>query len=210
MTRKSLAHDRMLRGELAGWSMPASPVAEQGERLRARAGCRRCHVTGGAGNRLATVLDRVAWRRDPEQLRRSILQPVSTMPDFSFTPRQAGRLVAVLLRDADRAGTETRYQVRFRDERGDGPHPFQKHCGPCHRALTTLGPMGVGASGPDLSGLLTAHYPVTDGRRWDRERLGRWLRDPRRERPGTLMRPVEVPSEETDRLFDVLAPGSAR
>jgi mono/diheme cytochrome c family protein len=208
--RKELAHVRLLRGEIAEWSLPASRAVEQGDRLRARAGCRRCHVTGGRGNRLATVLDRVVWKRDPAALRRSILAPVSTMPDFGFTPRQADRLVAVLLRDADRAGADARYQVRFADARADGPHPFQKRCGPCHRALTPLGPMGIGLAGPDLSGLLTPYYPSTDGRRWDRARLERWLRDPRRERPHATMPPLDVPQEELDRVCEVLAPTSAR
>lgn len=206
--RKDLAHARMLRGEIAQWSMPASRAVEQGDRLRARAGCRRCHVSGGRGNRLATVLDRVVWKRDPEALRRSILSPVSTMPDFNFTSRQADRLVAVLLRDADRAGAESRYQVRFADTRADGPHPFQKHCGPCHRALTPRGPMGTGLAGPDLSGLLTPYYPSTDGRRWDRPRLARWLREPRRQDPGSLMPPLDIPAEDLARVCEMLGPES--
>ncbi len=207
-TREELAHDHLLRGAAAAWSLPGSPAVTEGARLRERLGCRRCHVTGGAGDRLAVSLDRVVWRRDQEQLRDAIRHPASFMPDLSLTIRQTDRLIAVLLRDADRHGAEQTYLVRFTRDGPASPHPFERICGPCHRALTRLGPMGTGRTGPNLSGLLTAHYPTSDGRRWDRERLARWVRNPRAERPTAIMPPVRVTPAELEEIADVLAPAA--
>ncbi len=204
--RKTLAHHALLRGAAAAWSTPGARAVEEGDNLRDTLGCRRCHVTGGRGNRLAIALDAVVWRRDQDALRRSLRTPVSTMPDFGLTDAQADRLIAVLLRDGDRRGAEDRYVVRFRQAGPRGPHPFERLCGPCHRALTALGPMGTGRTGPDLSGLLTEFYPAADGRRWDRERLRRWLRNPRAERPHAIMPPLDVPEPELGPIFDVLEP----
>jgi len=206
--RQDLAHHRLLRGAAAAWALPGAPALAEGERLRDALGCRRCHVSGGRGDRLAIALDDVVWRRDQAELRRSIRQPVSTMPDFALSDAQADRLIAVLLRDGDRRGAEERYLVRFRAGGPGGPHPFQRLCGPCHRALTARGPMGDGRAGPDLSGLLTPYYPSADGRRWDRERLRRWLRDPRAERPQAVMPPLDVSDAELEQLVSVLTPAS--
>lgn len=208
--RKELAHDRLLKGAAAAWGMPASAAVAEGERLREASGCRRCHVSGGEGNALAIALDDVVWARGQDELRASIRAPVSTMPDFGFSDEQADRLIAVLLRDARGRPATQRYLVRFRERAAGQPHAFERLCGPCHRALTPAGPMGVGLSGPDLSGLLTAHYPVPDGRRWNRARLERWLRNPREERPHTIMAPVSVTAEELDAIGEVLGPARAR
>lgn len=203
-TRREIAHAELLRGAAAAWSMTGAAALAEGERLRDRLGCRRCHVTGGTGNRLAISLDAVAWRRSQEQLRRSIREPATFMPDFALTDEQADALIAVLLRDGSRTGAEARYLVRFREgdsARADG---FADKCGPCHRALTPLGPVGASASGPNLSGLLTPHYPATDGRPWTAERLEKWVRNPRSERPGASMRPVELTPAELAQVIAVL------
>lgn len=208
--RKALAHHRLLRGAAAAWGIPGAAAVEDGARLRDAGGCRRCHVTGGKGNDLAISLDEVAWARDQDELRASILRPASAMPDFGFTQAQADRLIAVLLRDARSRPAAARYQIRFQRGASPGRHPFERHCGPCHRALTRGGPMGVSASGPDLSGLLTPHYPVAGGRTWDRARLERWLRNPRAERPQTIMPPVSVTEAELDAIVDRLRPDPRR
>ncbi len=206
--RKDLAHHRLLRGAAAAWSIPGAAAVAAGERLRDTLGCRRCHVTGGRGNRLAIALDDVVWRRDQDELRRSLRQPVSAMPDFALSTAEADRLIAVLLRDGDRRGVEERYLVRFRRGGPPGPHPFQRLCGPCHSAMTALGPMGTGRTGPDLSGLLTPFYPSADGRRWDRERLRRWVRDPRDERANAIMPPLDVRESDFEAIVTILTPAS--
>lgn len=208
--REELGHHRLLAGAAAAWGMAGSAAVEEGARLREAAGCRRCHVTGGEGNALAIALDDVVWKREQGQLRASLLEPVSTMPDFGFTPEQADRLIAVLLRDARGRPARERYLVRFREGTPAGRHPFERLCGPCHRALTTGGPLGVGTSGPDLSGLLTAHYPVGTARPWDRVRLERWLRNPRAERPGALMTAVETSPADLDAIVEALGPEPAK
>jgi cytochrome c2 len=206
--RESLAHERLLGGAAAAWGLSGHPDVAAGERLRESSGCRRCHVSGGEGLRHAIALDDVVWEREQADLRASILRPVSTMPDFGFTERQADQLVAVLLRDARGRPATDRYQVRFLDEpAGTAPHAFTRRCGPCHRALTRGGPLGTGFSGPDLTGLLTRFYPAADGRRWDAARLERWLRNPRAEQPHATMPPVTVEPAELDAIVDVLGAG---
>jgi mono/diheme cytochrome c family protein len=204
--RAELAHHRLLRGAAAAWGLPGAPELDEGERLRAAGGCRRCHVSGGEGNPLAIPLDDVVWRRTQEELRASILAPVSAMPDFGFDEGQADRLIAVLLRDARGRPARERYVVRFREAAAGRRHPFERHCGPCHRALTRDGPLGTGTSGADLSGLLTPHYPPPDGRRWDRARLERWLRNPREEHPNATMPPVAVEAADLDGIVTALGP----
>lgn len=209
--REKVAHAGLLRGPAATWSIPGVGSVRDGEWLRDRLGCRRCHVTGGAGNALALSLDAIVWRREQDALRQSIQQPATFMPDFGLATWQVDRLIAVLLRDGDRGGREERYLVRFRPE-GE-PRPggaFALKCGPCHRALTPEGPLGVGSAGPNLSGLLSGLYPRTDGRAWDRARLERWVRNPRAEKPGTTMAPVEVSPDELKQIERLLGPSSFR
>lgn len=205
MRRASLAHERLLTGAAAAWGVPGCRAVREGERLRDALGCRRCHVSGGTGNAFALSLDAIAWRREQRDLRASILRPATFMPDFSLTPGQADALIAVLLRDGDRAGGESRYLVRFRRGPAPGPGAFATRCGGCHRALTHRGPLGTSASGPNLTGLLGPWYPASDGRRWDRARLERWLRDPRADRPGTSMLPVALKPGEFDEIVETLA-----
>jgi cytochrome c2 len=202
--REALAHDHLLRGAAAAWSIPGVGAVRDGERLRDALGCRRCHVTGGRGNPLAISLDAAVWRRDQEALRASIQHPATFMPDFGLSTAQADRLIAVLLRDGDRQGRQERYMVRFRGGAATPGNAFVVRCGGCHRALTPLGPLGVGSAGPNLSGLLTEHYPSPDGRRWTRERLERWVANPRAERAITTMHPVEASRPELAQIESLL------
>lgn len=202
--RRNIAHTDLLTGAAAAWSVPGSRGVREGERLRDRLGCRRCHVTGGRGNALAIGLDDVVWRRTQQQLRESLQRPVTFMPDFALTDRQADRLIAVLLRDGVRSGRQERYAVRFRREAAGHGGAFAARCGGCHRALTPAGAMGVGGSGPNLSGLLTPHYPTADGRPWTPRRLERWLANPRREKPTTTMLPVRLRPGELDEITHLL------
>lgn len=208
--RPTLAHDELLAGASAAWGLPDGAVVRAGDELRARSGCRRCHVSGGEGNTYAISLDDVVWAREHEALRAAILRPVSTMPDFGFSRDQADTLIAVLLRDARGRVPEDRYLVRFRESGPGPPETFRRLCGACHRAITPVGPLGVGASGPDLTGLLTPHYPDPDGIRWDRARLARWLARPRELRPHTTMLPVPTTEAELDSLVVLLGPAATR
>jgi cytochrome c2 len=202
--RKALAHDHLLRGAAAAWSIPRVGAVQDGERLRDVLGCRRCHVTGGRGNTFAISLDAVAWRRDQEALRTSIQHPATFMPDFGLSDRQADRLIALLLRDGDRQGRQERYMVRFRGSAATPGNAFVVRCGGCHRALTSLGPLGSGSAGPNLTGLFGEFYPAPEGRRWTRDRLERWVANPRRERPLATMHPVAAAPEELAQIESLL------
>ncbi len=208
--RAGVAHTGLLRGPAAAWRLPHVGAVRDGEWLRDQLGCRRCHVTGGTGNPLAISLDAIVWRREQDDLRRSIQHPATFMPDFGLASWQVDRLIAVLLRDGQRAPREERYLVRFRA--GDAPraaNAFATRCGPCHRALTSEGPLGVGSAGPNLSGLLSGFYPSSDGRAWDRARLERWARNPRAEKPGTTMMPVALEPGELEAIARLLGDGGS-
>ena len=208
--RATLAHDHLLRGAAAAWSIPHVGAVRDGERLRDRLGCRRCHVSGGLGNALAISLDAAVWQRDQEALRSSIQHPATFMPDFGLSSAQADRLIAVLLRDGDRQGRQQRYLVRFRAGAAVPANAFVVRCGGCHRALTAIGPLGLGSAGPNLSGLFTPFYPTADGRAWNRERLERWAHNPRAERPGTTMHPVSASPEELAQIAQLLGAAAPR
>jgi hypothetical protein len=209
-TRPDLAHHRLLRGAAAAWSLPGSPVLPRATALRDSLGCRRCHATGGKGERLAIDLDTVAWPRSQDELRQALVHPAAAMPDFGLGEASADTLIAVLLRDADRYSASSRYQVRFRAGSDDSLRVFARLCGPCHQALTPDGPQGIGIAGPNLSGLPGAHHPVGPDGPWDRAQLERWLRNPRALRAGALMPPLAVKPVELDAVLESLAPPPAR
>jgi len=174
--------------------------------MRDSLGCRRCHVSGGKGERLAIDLDSVVWARTQAELRQALMHPALAMPDFGLGPATADTLVAVLLRDADRFGGASRYQVRFRAGSEDSLQAFAKLCGGCHQALTIDGRQGVGTAGPNLSGLLGSFYPAQPDSAWNRDRLERWLRNPRAMRAGSTMPPVVLKPGELEAVMRTLTP----
>jgi cytochrome c551/c552/cytochrome c2 len=208
-TRTELAHDRLLRGDAAAWALPGSAATSRGQALRDSLGCRRCHLCGGRGERLAIDLDAVVWKRTQAELRSSLLDPASAMPRFGLDTGQADALIAVLLRDADPRRAAEKYQVRFTAGRTDSLRAFAKRCGPCHQALTREGPLGNGLSGPNLTALLGANYPTGRGPPWDRELLERWVRNPRAVRPAAIMPPPTVGAAELDAVVEALTPPPA-
>lgn len=204
--RPELAHHRLLAGAAAAWSLPGSPVLLRAAAMRDSLGCRRCHLSGGKGERLAISLDTVAWPRTQDELRTSLVDPATAMPSFGLSARAADTLIAVLLRDADRFGGSPRYQVRFRAGSDDSLRTFARLCGGCHRALTPDGPQGSGGDGPDLSGLAGAFHPAAADSAWDRARLERWLRNPRAVRPQATMLPVAVKPDELEAVLRAVTP----
>jgi cytochrome c2 len=199
--RRDLAHAGFLPAEYVRFTLPGEPIVEAGRRLLDRSGCRRCHVSGGEGNRLAADLD-AAFPARPARLREALLAPAVHMPDFRFDePSVRALLNAVYANGASRVafrpgGRAAPLKVHFdAGARGSRPgkHPFDALCGGCHRAIAGDGSgRGTGASGPNLSGLFTRHYPgrAPDGASWDPGRLARWAANPRALRPGALMPPV--------------------
>jgi cytochrome c2 len=208
--RKNIAHLLLIAGRYAAFTLGDSPSLRAGERLIDQFACRRCHVIGGRGNRLSVNLDQSMARKTPEALTASILQPVQNMPDFHMERPRAVLLVNALLAAADRQATSSgdqRQVVHFDRTGTAGKDVFSRKCGPCHRALTArLGGVGQGDAGPNLSGLLSPHYPETfrDKGRWTERDLATWLKNPRRIRSGSRMQPVILTEPEFRELVDTL------
>jgi mono/diheme cytochrome c family protein len=196
--RADLAHARLLTGRAASLRPPGSPALREGRRLVEALACRRCHTIGGTGNRLATSLDAVAWKREQAQLVSSIREPVENMPQFGLDEEQAETVVAFLLVSGSPTAPEDTYRVHF--ARGASPSPgvFEKECGGCHRLLGPAGPVGTGTTGPNLSGLFTPFYPPTapGERPWTDKALADWLRNPRASRAHTTMPPVALGEDD--------------
>ncbi len=207
--RKELAHQGLLRGRVASFRLQGGAV-ERGERLVVTLACRRCHQIGGTGNRLATPLDRIVWNREQTALATSIRSPVDNMPHFQVTTIQEEELMAFLLHGADPTRGDDSYQVRFTPDGGVPDSPFEVHCGGCHRALLAAGPAGHGSAGPNLSGLLSRHYPATapSGQQWTARSIEEWVRSPRSIRAGTTMLPVRLDETTWQALLLELRPAS--
>ncbi len=207
--RLAIAHFGLIRGAYAHFALADSAVVERGRQRLKDSGCRRCHVADGQGNRLAANLDRNGLSRTPEELAEAIRKPVRFMPDFHFTEAQIGELVNAILAGAARAEPATEeipLVVHFEQRRQSEDNPFAKHCGSCHRLLSThLGGLGEGEIGPNLSGLLTEHYPPTfrDVEPWTLESLEKWLKNPRESRHNTRMAPIRLNQGELGQVTEV-------
>jgi mono/diheme cytochrome c family protein len=196
--RQELAHAQLLTGRAASLRLPDGPALREGQGLVEALACRRCHTIGGKGNRLATTLDAVVWKREQAQLVSSIREPVENMPRFGLDEGQAETIVAFLLRSGSADEPQDTYRVRFARGTSATPTVFEKQCGGCHRFLGPSGPVGTGSAGPNLSGLFTPFYPPTasGNRPWTEKALADWLKNPRASRPVTTMPPVALKEDE--------------
>lgn len=208
--RKNIAHQLLISGRYAAFTLGDSPLLRRGGRLIEQFACRRCHVIGGRGNRLSANLDHSVARKAPEAITESILHPVQNMPDFHMEESRSVMLVNALLAEAGRqkaVSGEQRQIVHF-DRKGTvGKDIFSRTCGSCHRVLTArLGGLGQGDAGPNLSGLLSPHYPATfrENGRWAERELGEWLKNPRQTRAMARMQPVILTAAEFRELVEIL------
>lgn len=208
-SRKNIAHYRFIPAALAGFTLPGSPQVARGKRLAERYGCRRCHRLAGAGNGLATDLDRLG-REDPQRLLAALDRPATAMPDFRFAGADAAALVNAIMAAATErreVSGEVPLVVHFTPGNGVRENLFVRKCGGCHRALTAReGELGMGLVAPNLSGLFSRFYPgeFRPGERWNAERLGRWVANPRTVRPEARMEPVAVTPAELATLTELL------
>ena len=206
--RVELAHERLLTGRAAELRMPNGLAGRDGQRLVEALACRRCHTIGGKGNRLATSLDAVVWKREQAELVVSIREPVESMPQFGLDEGQAEAIIAFLLGSGSPDRPQDTYRVHFTRGAGATSSVFEKECGGCHRVLGPSGPLGTGNAGPNLSGLLTPFYPATapGDRPWTEKALVDWLKNPRASRPHTTMPPVALKDDDLRKLVAELAP----
>lgn len=213
--RKGVAHQGLVPAQYSWYAFPGSDPVLRGKKLLETFACRRCHTVAGKGNRAASNLDRLPQGTTPREISAAIETPALMMPRFHLDGRQRTDLVNALLAGAAEAagrgarqGKEAPQVVHFQPEGAARENVFEKRCGGCHRALTVaLGGVGRGEVGPNLSGLLTEHYPPTSHRerRWSSESLEKWLKNPRETRPQTTMRPISLSNGDLARLLDLFA-----
>lgn len=203
--RKELAHRSLVLGAVAWFAIADSAPVKRGEKLMADLACRRCHVTGGKGNRLAASLDRLTLAAVP-RIEPALRNPAVFMPRFHLTDSQIADLTAALLsgrRETNAKGENVPDTVHFEPSGEGTQNAFKRLCGDCHRALASrYGGMGKGNVGPNLSGLFSPFYPKTakSSGPWTETELKRWLKNPRQIRPHAVMQPVVVTQQEFGEL----------
>ena len=208
--RMNIAHHRLIAGRFARFTLGETAELTAGRQLLEQYACRRCHISAGKGNRLATPLDTLAEARTPEEIAAAIKSPAQGMPDFRLGERQAVLLVNAILAGARQAQVKDREQplrVHFGQDQGGKKDVFTSKCGSCHRVLTERqGVVGTGDIGPNLSGLFSPYYPKTfgKGQAWNDERLKRWLVNPRAVRGWARMPPIELSQVEFRELVEML------
>lgn len=206
-SRKQLAHSGLIRGKYAQFTDPGAAMVLRGKRLAESTACRRCHLLGTTGNRLASNLDTALQNSRPEDIDRAITSPAFFMPHFHFSQHDRDALVTYILAAGLTAGkqaAEPPQVVHFDLLQTGRQTAFAKQCGGCHRLLSErYGGLGSNNDGPNLSGLFTRFYPATfqHSQHWTPERLKRWLKNPRAIRTQTMMRPLTLQPAEWDELL---------
>lgn len=211
--RLNIAHYGLIAGRFARFALQDDVVVREGQRLLDQFACRRCHVSGGRGNRLATNLDGLRFERKPGDIAAAIQSPALGMPDFRVSEQQSVALVNAILAGGagrrDIPGGQPN-AIHFDADDGQRKDVFSRKCGACHRVLTgKRGALGQGNIGPNLSGLLSRWYPKTfrNNREWNRKGLQEWLRNPRLVLNQARMQPVELTAAELDELLELLHVG---
>jgi len=211
-SRPVIAHYGLIPADYAHFTLPDTEEVKNGNKLLDEMACRRCHVIGGRGNRLATSLDQSVNLSDPLTLAEAIRDPVLFMPDFQIPAPLLVEVVNALY--AAGVGREVPQEeppqvVHFEANDKTQENVFIKNCGGCHRTLTAaLGGLGRGEVAPNLSGLLTPFFPPTykedSEDPWNRENLKKWIENPRKSRPLARMAPIRLEEEDFNRLIDIL------
>lgn len=207
--RKNIAHAGLRAGKFVRFTLGDLSEKKQREGLMDQLACRRCHVSSGRGNCLATNLDEAAVRKTAGELVLSIRHPVATMPDFGLNDEQITALVNAVFsgssgRQPDRTAPVKVHFIESGDKRED---VFSKKCGSCHRTLTvSLGALGAGDIGPNLSGLFSEYYPKTfrNGESWTAQNLSTWMKNPREIKVWARMQPVVLTGKEVKELEAIL------
>lgn len=207
--RKNIAHAGLRAGKYARFTLGDTAQIREGGRLVEQLACRRCHVSGGRGNRLAVSLDSSAARKTALELALSIRRPVANMPDFALEEERITTLVNALLAASKglAVGEAAPVKVHFNASGKKSADIFTTKCGGCHRLLSQrLGAVGAGETAPNLSGLLSGYYPGTfrNGETWSALNLEEWLKNPREIRPWARMQPVRLTGVEVKELVAII------
>lgn len=212
-TRLRIAHQGLIPGRYALFTIKENIVTKQGARHIENSGCRRCHTIDGRGNHLAADLDYSVRRFDPLAMADAIRRPALFMPQFHFREEMLVQVVNALFDagvNGGEGGMDTDEQPRvihFQDRDSGKDTIFVNRCGACHRLLTeTRGGLGSGQVAPNLSGIFSPFFPgeYREKEGWNRENLKKWLDNPRQSRSQTSMRPVPLGWEEFHQLLDLL------
>lgn len=209
--RLEIAHFRLIPARLSYFTDPEHPVVMRGGQLLQQFGCRRCHLIGGQGNRLATDLDHLPPRVTAVNLEQAIARPALYMPQFPLTEIDLAALVNMLLAERSKAplvATQPPRIVHFSPREEPSQRVFTTQCGGCHQLLSaTWGVLGQGRTAPNLSGLLTRFYPtpLREQEPWSAENLKRWLDNPRKIRPTAKMPPRPLKEADWLKLQEELA-----
>jgi mono/diheme cytochrome c family protein len=208
--RKNIAHAGLRAGRYARFTLGDGVFIKNEERLMEQLACRRCHVSGGRGNRLAVSLDEAAARKTAGELALSIQRPVANMPNFALTEEQITTLVNTIFAGSQGHDTAETAPVRvhFNASGKKRADVFSTKCGSCHRILSErLGAVGTGDIGPNLSGLFSEYYPRTFkiGEAWTIQNLSAWLKNPRETRAWARMLPVTLTEAEIKELKQALS-----
>lgn len=211
--RQAIAHFRLIPARLSYFTEPEHPVVVRGVQLLKQLGCRRCHMIGGKGSRLATDLDHLPERVTAVDLEQAIVRPALYMPQFPLNETDLAALVNVLLAERTKAplvATQPPRTVHFTPREEPSQRVFTKQCGSCHQLLSlTWGVLGQGRTAPNLSGLLTSFYPtpLREKEFWTTENLKSWLDNPRKFRPTAKMPPRHLVGEDWSKLQqEIVAP----
>lgn len=206
--RLNIAHEKLLTARFSAFTLPDHPIAKQGRKLLDDYACRRCHASSEKGNRLAANLDQSQWKKTAAELETAIQSPVLFMPVFHFSEDQRTALInGILLGGVHYLAPEQEQPevIHFEGETVSREFQFEKHCGNCHRVLSgRYGGLGSGVIGPNLSGIFSEFYLPNfgqDNQRWTLENLEKWLKNPRKIKPFAQMPPVELKTEEFNRIY---------
>jgi len=207
--RQNIAHAGLREGKYARFTLGDMRQRKNGELLLEQFACRRCHISNGRGNRLATNLDAVAKQKTATELASSIRQPVDAMPNFRTSEEQATILVNMILvgSQGQKTGANRPVTIHFNNSKNMGVDLFTRVCGSCHRMLTKQrGAIGRGNIGPNLSGILTPYYPrrYKGDAVWTDEGLKIWLNNPHTVKQSALMQPVLLTKDELKELLFIL------
>lgn len=183
-----------------------SPEVVRGKEIWEANNCMGCHTIFGEGAYYAPELTKVVDRRGPAWIKTFLKDPAAMYPGkrqmvkYDFTEAQIDDLVAFFTwvgkvdtngfpRAPDLVPT-AQAAVVPESVMAAAPERIGSTCKACH----SIGGAG-GNVGPPLQGL---------SRKYSRDQLDAWLRDPPSVKPGTAMPNLQIPDAERAQLVDWL------